>query len=196
MGNKKSQIKFWLLYIILVIVIVVLAFILIKVKKDNPPPTTATTIQQSLSDFYRRHRNDVGDAHMNDNGEFVINLAPPVESISQRLNAIQVNKANVQRDPVGMRQNRSFSTGTHLSKVINDYAKNEGLVVIWDLPQDFVVKSRFQISDTIAGTLTTLRGSIKHNFAEPVNVLLCPKKRSLVVTLQPPKSLAKYCTEL
>ena len=62
--------------------------------------------------------------------------------------------------------------------VINDYAKNEGLVVIWDLPQDFVVKSRFQISDTIAGTLTTLRGSIKHNFAEPVNVLLCPKKRS------------------
>ena len=113
MCNKKSQIKFWLLYIILVIVIVVLAFILIKVKKDNPPPATATTIQQSLSDFYRRHRNDVGDAHMNDNGEFVIDLAPPVESISQRLNAIPVNKANAHRDTVGMRQNRSFSTGTH-----------------------------------------------------------------------------------
>ena len=68
--------------------------------------------------------------------------------------------------------------------------------MLWDLPQDFVVKSGFQINDTIAGTLKILRGSIKHNFAEPINVLLCPEKRSLIVTMQSPESLAKYCTAL
>jgi hypothetical protein len=196
MGKKNSQVKFWLIYVGLIIVIVVLAFTLIKVNKDNPKPKTATNIEKSLSDFYRRFRNDVGAAHMNDNGEYVIDLAVPLESISQRLNMIPSSVENAQRDPAGMRLNRSFGTDAHLSKVINDYAKNEGLVVIWDLPQDFVVKSGFQINDTIAGTLKILRGSIKHNFAEPINVLLCPEKRSLIVTMQPPESLAKYCTAL
>ena len=196
MGKKNSQVKFWLIYVGLIIVIVVLAFTLIKVNKDNPKPKTATNIEKSLSDFYRRFRNDVGAAHMNDNGEYVIDLAVPLESISQRLNMIPSSVENAQRDPAGMRQNRSFGTDAHLSKVINDYAKNEGLVVIWDLPQDFVVKSGFQINDTIAGTLKILRGSIKHNFSEPINVLLCPEKRSLIVTMQPPESLAKYCTAL
>jgi hypothetical protein len=194
MGKKNSQVKFWLIYIGLIGVIVVLAFTLIKVNKDNPKPETATNIQESLSDFYRRFRNDTGDMHKNENGEFVVDLAPPEQSISQRLNTIPSSSASAQRDPAGMMQNRSFGSGSHLSKVINDYAKNEGLVVIWDLPQDFVVKSGFQISDTIAGTLKILRGSIKHNFAEPINVLLCPEKRSLIVTMQSPASLAKYCS--
>lgn len=196
MGKKSSQVKFWLIYIVLVCVVIVLAFTLIKVNKDNPKPKTATNIQQSLSDFYRRHRNDDGAAKMNDKGEFVVDLAPAEQSISQRLKGIPSSAANTQRDPAGMLQNRSFGTGSHLSKVINDYAQNEGLVVIWDLPQDFVVKSGFQISDTIAGTLKTLRGSIKHNFAEPIHVLLCPEKRSLIVTMQAPDSLDKYCTVL
>ena len=196
MGKKSSQVKFWLIYIVLIGVIIVLAFTLIKVNDANPKPKTATNIQQSLSDFYRRHRNDDGAAKMNDKGEFVVDLAPADQSISQRLNSIPSSAVSAQRDPAGMLQNRNFGTGSHLSKVINDYAKNQGLVVIWDLPQDFVVKSGFQISDTIAGSLKILRGSIKHNFSEPIHVLLCPEKRSLIVTMQAPESLDKYCTEL
>lgn len=193
MSKPKSQVKFWLTYIVLIVVIIGLAYAVIQVRENNPKPKGATNIQKSLSDFYRRHRNDLGDARMNDNGEFVVDLDTPAQSVSERLKAIPPKPINPKLNPAGMLQNRRFGKDAHLSKVINDYAKKEGLVVIWDLPQDFVVKSSFQVRDTIAGTLKVLRSSIKHNFMEPINIMQCDQKRTIVVTMQATSSLSSYC---
>ena len=195
MAKRQGQLKFWLLYGSLITIIIVLALTILKVKKDNPKPAGASNIQKSLTDFYRRYRNDVGPAHLNDNGEFVVDLAPPSQTMSQRIASMPVSAQLDQASTQGMRQNRLFASGEHLSKVIADYAQKERVVVLWDLPQDFVVKSGFQVHNTLTGTLETLRSAIKHNFVEPIHILQCPQRRALVVTLAKPNALRKYCSE-
>ena len=92
---------------------------------------------------------------------------------------------------VGEYKFRTFKAGNTLREAISSYAEQEGMQVIWDLNQDFVIKHQFQMDNTIAGSLAKIASAIDSNFEGKVATFVCPKQRSLVVT----ETVTEYLTE-
>ena len=54
-----------------------------------------------------------------------------------------------------------------------DYAQSEGMQVIWELDQDFIVKHPFQLDDSILGSLKMIAKAIDANFNGEVKAYMC-----------------------
>jgi phage-related protein len=61
------------------------------------------------------------------------------------------------------------------------YAEQEGMQLIWDLNQDFIIRHRFLSENSLVATLDEIAGAIDANFIPQVNVYFCNKKRTIVI---------------
>ena len=89
---------------------------------------------------------------------------------------------------------RSFKAGNTLREAITRYAEQEGMQVIWDLDQDFIIKYQFQMDNTIVGSLSAIASAIDANFEAEVGTFVCPDQRTLVVTAEITPFLKNNCT--
>jgi hypothetical protein len=96
---------------------------------------------------------------------------------------------------VGEHKHRTFKAGSTLRSAITDYAQSEGMQVIWELDQDFIVKHPFQLDDSIFGSLKMIAKAIDANFNGEVKAYMCPRQRSLVITSKSSEYLEKQCAE-
>ncbi|XOV81240.1 MAG: TcpQ domain-containing protein [Aestuariibacter sp.] len=200
MAKKQfNPAAFWAKQIGLAIVLIVGAAFLInsqneKIEAEKKAPPEKN-INRNLSDFYAAHRNANTEPIKEEQGDFVLDVKQEKMPLSRRLQMMEANQsAPVAERWVGEHKYRTFKEGSTLREAITAYAEREGMQVIWELDQDFIVKSQFQMDDTIVGSLYKIARAVDSSFSGDVMAYVCPKQRSLVITEARSDYLKENCT--
>lgn len=197
-----SSSLFWAKHIGLALALVIIAGVVITLQRDmasEPVPegeTRSKSVASGLSDFYREFRMSSTDPIMEEIGDFVLSIGDAEESLDERLAGMSSQNRPVNRGWTGEHKFRTFSAGNTLRDAISSYAQQEGMQVIWDLDQDFVIKDQFQMDNTVAGSLAKIASAIDSNFAGDVKAYLCPQQRSLVVTASETPFIKANCSQV
>lgn len=200
--NKRAPSKhlFWVKHLGLALAIIVIAVLMLNlenIQNAMPVPKGAAPKKdpaKGLSDFYAQYRSPTNEVASEDS-EFVLDLntntnEPP---LTERLKEMESLQKPVSGRWVGEHKYRTFKAGSTLREMVAEYAQKEGMQLIWELDQDFVVKSNFQVEDTVVGMVNQVARAIDSNFNGTVEAFFCPKQRTLVVTNKPSDYLRKSC---
>ena len=193
-----SSSSFWAKQIGLAAVLVIIAGVLIYVLQSEEKVTPQSeiedkTVSRGLSDFYREFRMSATDPEEEEQGDFVLDITGIDPNLDEKLAKMASVTRPVERNWTGEYKARTFKEGSTLREVISQYAQAEGMQLIWNLEQDFVIKHRFQLDNTVAGSLAKIASAIDSSFEGEVRAYLCPEQRSLVVTAEETPYLASAC---
>lgn len=198
--QTQSEAVFWAKHIGLALALIVIAGIIVALYEQNesePVPEGAKkekSVSQGLSEFYREYRMSSTDPIEEEQGDFVVELSQGSESLDTQLSNMSSGFKTANKDWEGEQKMRSFNAGNTLREAISRYAEQEGMQVIWDLDQDFIIKYQFQMNNTIVGSLSAIASAIDANFEADVSTFVCPEQRTLVVTAEVTPFLKKNCT--
>ena len=200
MGQTSySSSSFWAKQIGIAAVLVIIAGVLIYVlqTQDQEPVPQGQAVEKSvsrgLSEFYRNFRMSAIDPAEDDQGDFVLDIAGVDPNLDNKLAQMSSQTRPVEKNWTGEHKYRTFQEGNTLREAISQYAQAEGMQVIWNLEQDFVIKHQFQLDNTVAGSLAKIASAIDSSFEGQVKAYLCAEQRSLVVTAQETEFLTTNC---
>ncbi|WP_026377213.1 TcpQ domain-containing protein [Aestuariibacter salexigens] len=195
-----SSSLFWAKHLALALALIIIAVVIIQLRStitDKPQPQGAPekkNVSQGLSDFYREYRLSSTKPHQEDVGDFVMDVNVDDRPLDQRLQGMQSDQKPVSGRWVGEHKYRTFKAGSTLRSAITSFAQTEGMQVLWELEQDFIVKNQFQMDDTIVGALAKIASAVDSNFEGEVRAYVCPNQRSLVITHNHTDYLKDNCT--
>lgn len=199
--KQVSNSLFWLKHVLLGLLIIAVAgtvIILQQISDSTVRPegdTGKKSISTNMSDFYKDYRLSSRHPKTEELGDFVMEVKISDKPLSERLKKMESLKKPVSGRWVGEHKHRTFKAGSTLRGAITNYAQAEGMQVIWELDQDFIVKHPFQLDDSILGSLKMIAKTIDANFDGEVKAYVCPHQRSLVITSKSSKYLEKHCSE-
>jgi hypothetical protein len=194
-----SSSSFWAKQVALAVALIVAAAVLIYVlslNDDNPVPDSETekkSVSRGLSEFYRDIRMSATNPAEEESSDFVLDIAGVDPDLDGKLAQMSSQTRPVEKNWTGEHKYRTFKEGNTLREAISQYAQAEGMQLIWNLPQDFVIKHQFQLDNTVAGSLASIASSINSSFEGEVMAYLCAGQRSLVVTAQRSEFLDNEC---
>ncbi|WP_327082858.1 toxin co-regulated pilus biosynthesis Q family protein [Paraglaciecola hydrolytica] len=199
--KKTSESMFWAKHLALGILIIVVGAVVIVLQQNNeslPEPEGAQrpkSLAENMSKFYSEYR--LSSRHPRDDslGDFVLEVKKSEQPLNTRLQQMESLQKPISGRWVGEHKHRTFKAGMTLRSAITDYAQAEGMQVIWELDQDFIVKNQFQMDNTILGSLRIIANAIDSNFDGKVKAYVCPKQRSLVITETATDYLEEQCVE-
>lgn len=201
MATKQySQTAFWVKHIGLALALILVAAVLIYLQNkgfdtDSGPPKEEKSVSKGLSDFYSEFRSS-GSAEEELATDFVVDLPASGQSLDQQLRKRSATLNPAKENWVGEHKYRSFKAGNTLREAITEYAEKEGMQVVWDLNQDFVIKHHFQLKSTIVGSLSQIASAVNSNFEGDVHTYVCARQRSLVVTDTLTDYVRKNCSKV
>ena len=187
MADKEAS-SSWLKHIALALVVLVGAIVVLIYMPESDDSTQASkpkenmSIEENLADFYREFRLSSKDPIQAEYGDFVVSLEQPKKSQTERLVAISNVESPPEENWQGEFKFRSFAKDTTIRVEAMKYAEQEGMQLIWDLSQDFIIRQRFLVENNLLGTLNEVAGAIDSNFIPEVNVYFCNKKRTIVIS--------------
>ncbi|MFB0912487.1 MAG: TcpQ domain-containing protein [Glaciecola sp.] len=190
MSNKKAP-TFWLQHLVLVIIVLVGGvFVLLyksdptapSVQSDAPASEEKNNIEENLARFYEEFSFSSKDPIKERYGNFVVALDLPKESQTEQLVATASVEQPSQQNWEGEYKFRSFAEGTTIRTEAMKYAQQEGVKLIWDLNQDFIIRHRFLSENSLLGALDEVASAIDANFIPKVNVYFCHKKDTIIIT--------------
>tara|TARA_R110000868_G_scaffold95100_4_gene261822 strand:+ start:837 stop:1586 length:750 start_codon:yes stop_codon:yes gene_type:complete len=198
---KKSESMFWMKHAALALLIIAVGGVVLMLQFNNqslPQPegqAPKRSLSENMSKFYSEYR--LSSRHPRDDslGDFVLEVKNSDQPLGTRLQKMESLQTPISGRWVGEHKHRTFKAGMTLRSAITDYAQAEGMQVIWELDQDFIVKHQFQMDNTILGSLRVIANSIDSNFDGKVKAYVCPKQRSLVITATVSDYLEKQCVE-
>ena len=199
MSGNNSNIMFWARHVGLAIVLIIIAAVVINLKhvattapkpKGSPDKKNAS---KGLTDFYSEYRLPSTRPHREDKSDFVMELNTPNTNINDRLKKMESIQKPVSGRWVGDYKFRTFKSFSTLREAITTYAQSEGMQIIWELNQDFIVKNQFQMEDTIVGSLEKIARAVDSNFNGDVLTYFCTKQRSLIITDNTTDYIRKNC---
>jgi hypothetical protein len=199
--KQVSNSLFWLKHILLALMVIVIAGIVLIIQlsnesADRPKSDSGKdTIASNMSDFYAEYRSSSLSPRAEELGDFVMEVKTSDNLLSERLEKMESLDKPLSQRWIGHHKHRTFKAGSTLRSAITKYAQSEGMQVIWELDQDFIVKHPFQIDDSILGSLKMIAESIDANFNGEVKAYMCPLQRSLVITSKTSKYLEEQCEE-
>ena len=202
MNKKPTSTLFWAKHLGLALAVIIVAGIVIHLQMNMtsaPTPVDAPeerSVAKGLSDFYREFRMTANEPERSEGADMVLDLTPSEQSLDDRLQSMSSALKPVDSRWEGEYKYRTFRAGNTLREAISSYAEQEGMQVIWDLNQDFVIKHQFQMDNTIAGSLAKIASAIDSNFEGKVATFMCPKQRSLVVTEKVTEYLSTQCSRV
>ncbi len=197
--NNVSNTLFWVKHLGLAAALIVIAVVVVILQEQSastPNPEGAPakrSVASGLSSFYEEFRSSTKDPFKEEMGDFVMELGSDDRSVDERLQGMNSNARPVSVRWVGEKRFRAFKAGSTLREAISTYAQQEGMQVIWDLDQDFVIKHQFQLDTTIAAAVKQIASAVDSNFDGDVRGYVCPKQRSLVVTTNHTEYLSTHC---
>ena len=203
MANKKAP-TFWLQHLILVIIVLVGGVFVLLYKSDPTAPSVQSdapasegknNIEENLARFYEEFSFSSKDPIKERYGDFVVALDVPKESQTEQLVAIVSAEQPPEQNWVGDNKFRSFAEGTTIRTESMKYAEQEGMQLIWDLNQDFIIRHRFLSENSLLGTLEEVASAIDANFIPKVNVYFCHKKGTIVITENAGTYVEENCTK-
>ncbi len=201
-GKTFSSTAFWARHLALALIIIIVAAVVLKfvnMRQNTPVPEGADptpSVAEGLSDFYAAYRLSSTHPYEDDIGDFVMEVNKDEQPLQDRLKGMESLQKPVSNRWVGAHKYRTFKTGTTLREAITNYAQSEGMQVLWELDQDFIVKHQFQMDDTIVGSLQKIARAVDSNFEGEVRTWVCPKQRSLVITNHSNQYLLTHCNEV
>jgi len=187
--------RFWALQVTVAVVLLLLAAALIYWQQNNSDDTEARSVSKGLSEFYQQFRQGPDVEEDQTNEDFVIDLNGADTSLETRLETMASELRPVRQSWVGEHRHRSFKAGSTLREAISGYAEKEGVQIIWDLNQDFVIKHHFQMDDTLVGSLEKIAAAIDSNFSNDVQTFVCPGERTMVITAKSSEYLDENCRQ-
>lgn len=198
--KQYSQTAFWVKHIGLALALILVAAVLIYLQDKgfetgSGTPKEEKSVSRGLSEFYRDFRSS-GSTDDESVGNFVVDLPASEQSLDQQLRKRSATLNPARDNWVGEYKYRSFKAGNTLREVITAYAEKEGMQVVWDLNQDFVIKHHFQLKSTLAGSLSQIASAVNSNFEGDVHTYICARQRSLVVTETQSDFLKKNCSRV
>lgn len=202
MKRQPSSAVFWAKHLSLALAVIIVASVVIYLQLSNtgaPTPVDAPeerSVAKGLSDFYREFRMSSNDPVKTEGGDMVLDITPSEQGLDAQLQSMSSSLKPADGRWVGEYKYRTFKAGNTLREAISSYAEQEGMQVIWDLNQDFVIKHQFQMDNTIAGSLAKIASAIDSNFEGIVATFVCPKQRSLVVTENVTEYLTQQCNRV
>ncbi|MCP4863563.1 MAG: TcpQ domain-containing protein [Pseudomonadota bacterium] len=202
MNKKPTSTLFWAKHLGLALAVIIVAGIVIHLQMNMtsaPTPVDAPeerSVAKGLSDFYREFRMTANEPERSEGADMVLDLTPSEQSLDDRLQSMSSALKPVDSRWEGEYKYRTFRAGNTLREAISSYAEQEGMQVIWDLNQDFVIKHQFQMDNTVAGSLAKIASAIDSNFEGKVATFVCPKQRSLVVTEKVTEYLNTQCSRV
>lgn len=202
MKRQPSSAVFWAKHLSLALAVIIVASVVIYLQLSNtgaPTPVDAPeerSVAKGLSDFYREFRMSSNDPVKTEGGDMVLDITPSEQGLDAQLQSMSSSLKPADGRWVGEYKYRTFKAGNTLREAISSYAEQEGMQVIWDLNQDFVIKHQFQMDNTIAGSLAKIASAIDSNFEGKVATFVCPKQRSLVVTENVTEYLTQQCNRV
>jgi hypothetical protein len=200
-SKQMSNSIFWLKHVMLAVMIIVIAVIVWIMQQRNESTVRPEgdsgrkTIASNMSDFYADYRLSSRNPRVEELGDFVMGVKIVEAPLGERLKKMESLQKPASGRWVGEHKHRTFKAGSTLRSAITDYAQSEGMQVIWELDQDFIVKHPFQLDDSILGSLNKIGKAIDANFDGEVKAYMCPRQRSLVITSKSNEYLEKQCTE-
>jgi hypothetical protein len=198
-NSGLSNSLFWAKHLGLALVLIIVAVVVVQLRSEQvatPLPEGAPakrSVASGLSAFYQEFRLSSLDPIKDEVGDFVMQLSDSDQSVEQRLESMASDARPVSGRWVGEKKFRTFKAGNTLRQALSGYAQQEGMQVIWDLEQDFVIKHQFQMDTTIALALKQIATAVDSNFTGDVRGYVCPKERSLVVTANQTEYLDSHC---
>lgn len=200
MGQTSySSSSFWAKQIGIAAVLVIIAGVLIymlQTQDQEPVPqgqAEEKSVSRGLSEFYRDFRMSATDPVEDEQGDFVLDVAGVDPNLDNKLAQMSSQTRPVEKNWTGEHKYRTFQEGNTLREAISQYAQAEGVQVIWNLEQDFVIKHQFQLDNTVAGSLAKIASAIDNSFEGQVKAYLCAEQRSLVVTAEETEFLTTNC---
>lgn len=190
---------FWIKHIALALLIVIIAGIVLYLRQTSLSTVRpegdmgSKSISENMSDFYADYRLSSRHPREEDLGDFVMEVKISEKPLGERLQKMESLQKPVSGRWVGEHKHRTFKAGSTLRSAITNYAQSEGMQVIWELDQDFIVKHPFQLDDSILGSLKVIAKAIDPNFDGEVKAYMCPRQRSLVITDIDSEYLEKQC---
>ena len=194
-----SSSALWAKHIGLAVVLVVIAGVLIYVLQNEENASVADiqveekSVSRGLSDFYRDFRMSATDPLEEEQGDFVLDIAGVDPNLDEKLSQMSSQTRPVEKGWTGEHKFRTFKEGNTLREAISQYAQAEGMQLIWNLEQDFVIKHRFQLDNTVAGSLAKIANAIDSSFEGEVKAYLCSQQRTLIVTAEETEFLSSNC---
>lgn len=195
-----SNALFWLKYVGLIVLLILIAVGVLFLRysqqnqalPDGVQPTKS--LSKGMTDFYTSYKLSSSKPFSDDLGDFVIEVNENEEPLSDRLASMESLQKPISPRWQGEYKFRTFKAGATLREAITNFAESEGMQVIWELDQDFIIKHQFQLDNTIIGSLGKIAKAIDANFTGKVNAFVCPKQRSLVITNKANRYLRENCT--
>ena len=195
-----SNTLFWARHVALAFVLIVIAGVMIYLQQNNSDdvpagkPAEEKSVAKGLSEFYREFRMSSTDPVKEEQGNFVIETGGVDPQLDSKLESMSSLNTTVDTSWTGEQKFRTFKEGSTLREAISAFAQAEGMQLIWNLEQDFIIKHQFQLDNTVAGSLAKIASAIDSSFEGEVNAYLCPEQRSLVVTAEETEFLSTRCT--
>jgi len=93
----------------------------------------------------------------------------------------------------GDKQNRPFRKNHTLYQKLDEYAKQQGLELVWWLNKDLLIKDPFRINKEILATAFQIGQAMSGHFQNGVFTYFCYKQRSIVLVEGKHKYLDKHC---
>jgi hypothetical protein len=199
--KQGSNTLFWLKHAMLALIVIAVAGAVLFIQQNNQSAVRPEgdsgkrTISSNMSDFYADYRSSSKTPRKEELGDFVMEVKTSDKPLGERLQKMESLQKPVSERWVGEHKHRTIKAGSTLRSAITDYAQSEGMQVIWELNQDFIVKHPFQLDDSMLGSLKMIAKAIDANFDGEVKAYMCPRQRSLVITSKSSEYLEKHCAE-
>ncbi|WP_286234983.1 TcpQ domain-containing protein [Thalassotalea sediminis] len=158
-------------------------------KKDTNPAA------EGLSRFYANLRGteDEDEPRVRNN---IVYLPAPKGDLVEILEAKRLVTRPLRKNWKSTKLNRPFRPESTLHQKLREYAKAEGLDVIWWLDRDFIIKDPFRIDKDIIDTAYQVGLAINGHFQDGLSSYFCYQQRTLVLIEENEPYLDEECLKL
>ncbi|MBF7072140.1 TcpQ domain-containing protein [Glaciecola sp. MH2013] len=198
----KNQSMFWLKHALLALVVLLAALFVLRynpeesqqsIKSSGQDSDTRETIEDNVSRFYQEFRMSSRDPIKEQFGDYVVPLEVNELSQTEQLADMPTPTKIPSENWQGELKYRAFAKGNTIMVEAIKYAEEEGMTLMWDLNQDFIIRQRFLTENTFLGSLNDVAGAIDANFIPKVDVYFCNRKRTVIITEQADSFVMENC---
>jgi len=174
----------------------------VKQSNTQPNKTTSSMTNKSknaaaegLSKFYANLNPDFDESGPKIRNNIVY-LPDPQGDLVKKLEARRMVTRPLRKNWTGTKTPRPFRTGETILQKLSQYAKEDGLSIIWWLNRDFLVKSPFRVNKNVLQTAYQLAKSVEGHFQNGVEVFFCYQQRTIVVIDEAIPYLNEECNKI
>ncbi len=162
-------------------------------KKPKKEKKSSNAAADGLSRFYASINADMGGKGPKIRNNVVF-LPDVTTDIVEILEARRIVVRPLRKSWKSIEGSHPFRLGETLFQKLSEYAKKEGLEVMWWLNRDFVVKDAFRIDKDILKVAYQIGNAVEGHFINGISTYFCYQHRAIVLIDQEVPYLDNECT--